>query len=399
MVKNRIKILSLILAGTFFTGNVFSGAAFENVTKVATAVETDDEDLNSDSSEIVDPDLNSNNSSNATYTDDTTDSTAATEAPTPTPTDTFVNNSNGVSIDDEEENSTIVTPGDADTTTTEEPVVDTSFTPYISFGDSLNASEKATVMKLLGVTDADLSSYKVIYVSNKEEYEYLGNYISKAQIGSRALSSVKVVKTEDGEGIKVTTYNINYCSAAMYQNALITAGIEDASVTVAGPFSLSGTAALVGAMKSYSAMTGEDISKTTMNTATEELITTAEIAESIGDTAKATELIAATKQKLFEDQLSSETDIRDALAVCSDALKVNLTEEDQKKIVDLMMKIKDENVDVNAIKEQAKNIYDKLKDSGIDFKNIDTTELKEKTGGFFANIFNAIKDFFTGLFG
>ena len=56
-------------------------------------------------------------------------------------------------------------------------------------------------------------------------------------------------------------------------------------------------------------------------------------------------------------------------------------------------------MDVDAIKEQAKDIYNKLKDSGIDFSNVDTAGLSEKVGGFFSNIFNAIKDFFHGLFG
>ena len=37
----------------------------------------------------------------------------------------------------------------------------------------------------------------------------------------------------------------------MYENALTTAGVTDATVTVAGPFNITGTAALVGAMNAY----------------------------------------------------------------------------------------------------------------------------------------------------
>ena len=40
-----------------------------------------------------------------------------------------------------------------------------------------------------------------------------------------------------------------------------------------------------------------------------------------------------------------------------------------------------------------------FKDAGIDFSKVDTKGLAEKVGDFFANIFNAIKDFFSGLFG
>ena len=51
-------------------------------------------------------------------------------------------------------------------------------------------------------------------------------------IGSRALSSVAVMDAKKGSGIKVTTKNINYCTASMYENALATAGVEDANVVI-----------------------------------------------------------------------------------------------------------------------------------------------------------------------
>ncbi len=276
---------------------------------------------------------------------------------------------------------------------------DTSYERYISFGANLKTGEKAKVMELLGVTESELKDYKTVTVTNEDEHHYLDDYLSKSVIGTRALSSVKIVKTEKGSGITVVTRNINYCTSSMYQNALITAGLEDADVTVAGPFELSGTAALVGAMKAYAAMTGEDISEDSMDAATDELVTTSELAESLGDKEKAAQLIAATKQKIFEDQLSSESDIRDAINSSADQLGIDVTEEQVDDITELMMKIKDQDIDVDALKEQAKNIYDKLKDAGIDFGKVDTEGLGEKVGGFFSNIFNSIKDFFTGLFG
>ena len=47
----------------------------------------------------------------------------------------------------------------------------------------------------------------------------------------------------------------------MYENALATAGIENADIKVAGPFNISGTAALVGAIKAYENMTGEEVNE------------------------------------------------------------------------------------------------------------------------------------------
>lgn len=275
---------------------------------------------------------------------------------------------------------------------------DTTFDRYIAFGQDLKPSEKQKVLDGFGISEADLSNYKTIEITNQEEHDYLGEYIASNVIGSRALSSVMVVKTEDGSGIQVSTRNISYCTSGMYCNALVTAGLKDAKVTVVGPFNISGTSALVGAMKAYSVMTGQDISQSTMDAATNELVTTAEVAESVGDKEKVEQLVAAVKQKVFEEQLSSAADIRDAVETSARALDINLSEEDIENITDMMKKVSQVDVDVDAIKEQASEIYNKLKDAGIDFDKVDTEGLADKVGSFFANIFNAIKDFFAGLF-
>lgn len=270
---------------------------------------------------------------------------------------------------------------------------------YIAFGADLKPSEKTSVLNIFGLTEAGLADYKTIEITNKDEHDYLGDYLDKSVIGTRALSSVMVVKTEEGSGILVSTNNVNYCTSGMYCNALITAGLSDAQVTVAAPFNISGTSALVGAMKAYSVMTGQDISESTMDTATDELVTTAEVAESIGDNDKVVQLVAAAKQKIFEEELSSMDDIRDAVEASAEALKINIKEEDVEKLSAMLKKVSEVDIDVDAIKEQASEIYNKLKDAGIDFSKVDTKGLAEKAGDFFANIFNAIKDFFSGLFG
>lgn len=276
---------------------------------------------------------------------------------------------------------------------------DTSYDRYIAFGQDLKASEKQKVLQGFGISESDLSNYKTIEITNQEEHDYLGDYIDSKVIGSRALSSVMVVKTEKGSGIQVETKNITYCTSGMYCNALVTAGLEDAQVTVVGPFGISGTSALVGAMKAYSVMTGKEISESTMDAATDELVTTAELADTIGDSEKVEQLVAAVKQKVFADNLTTKDDIHDAVQASANALDLNLSDDDVNKITDMMEKVSKVDVDVDAIKEQAKDIYNKLKDSGIDFSKVDTQGLADKVGNFFSNIFDAVRDFFTGLFG
>jgi len=276
---------------------------------------------------------------------------------------------------------------------------DTNFDRYIAFGEDLSSKERKAVLDGFGISEADVANYRTVEVTNQEEHDYLGDYIASSVIGKRALSSVMVVKTEEGSGIDVTVKNISYCTSGMYTNALVTAGLTDATVTVAAPFNISGTSALVGAMKAYSTMTGEDISDSTMDAATAELVTTADLGDSMGDKEKAAELIAAVKQKVFSENLASATDIRDAVQSSARALDLNISDEDVENIVDMMEKVSQVDIDVDAITEQAKGIYDKLKDAGVDFSNVDTSGLIERVGDFFAGIFQAIADFFTGLFG
>ncbi len=275
---------------------------------------------------------------------------------------------------------------------------DTNYQPYIAFGQNLKSSEKATVLAGFGITEADLANYKTVEVTNQEEHDYLGDYIASNVIGTRALSSVMVVKTESGTGIHVTTQNINYCTSGMYCNALLTAGLQDADVKVVAPFTISGTSALVGAMKAYSAMTGQDISEDTRDAATDELVTTAEIAESVGDSEKVEQLVAAVKQEIFSDGQTSRDDIVNTIEECSQKLDVSLTQAQKDQLTDLMVKISKQDIDVDALKEQAKDLYQKLKDSGFDFKNVDTDAIAKEAGGIFGRIFKAISDFFKKLF-
>ena len=151
--------------------------------------------------------------------------------------------------------------------------------------------------------------------------------------------------------MNVTTQNISYCTSGMYRNALITAGIKNADVKVAGPFKISGTAALVGVMKAYEEMTGKKISEKSKDAATDELITTGEVAENIGSD-DAEKLIADVKQKVAEDNLSSPSEIKQAIEESANDLNISLSDADKEKIQNLMDKISDLDLNVSQLKEQ-----------------------------------------------
>ena len=242
---------------------------------------------------------------------------------------------------------------------------------YVSLGADLSQKEKETVLKLLDIDN--LEDYDVEYITNKQEHEYLDEYLSQSVIGSRALSSVRV--KEGGDGIEVKTYNISFCTEGMYRNALATAGMQNAQVTVAGPFHISGTAALVGAMKAYESMTGEKVSEENLDAANQELVITGQVAESIGEE-EAEQLMALVKEKVVSRGAESVEDIKTIIDESANELNIKLSDEDRAKIEELMQKISDLNLDIGQLKEQAKDIYNKLESMGIEFNEGFFTKLK-----------------------
>jgi len=270
--------------------------------------------------------------------------------------------------------------------------------PYIALGADLKADERSTVLGLLEVTEDDLADYEVDSVSNAEEHEYLDSYLSASVIGSRALSSVKVVGKEDGYGIQVTTKNISYCTTGMYQNSLATAGVKNADVVVAGPFNISGTAALVGTIKAYGSMTGETLKPDNVEAATNELVVTSQLGESIQDQDKAEELIGAVKDIIVAQEITDEDKIEEVIDDTAQKMEISLSEEDKQKIADLMEKIAKLDLDVDALKEQAKELYDKLGELDIDVSEKDVDGFFASLGEWFSNTWETIKEKLAGLF-
>ncbi len=265
--------------------------------------------------------------------------------------------------------------------------------PFISLGADLTDSEEKTVLEYLGVSESDLSEYTVTEITNSMEHEYLDAYLDSSVIGTKALSSVLVTGKETGYGIQVTTYNISYCTVGMYQNALATAGIENADIIVAGPFSISGTAALVGVIKSYENMTGEKIEDESVEAATNELVVTSDLADNIGDSDTAEELVGFVKDEVSSsDKDLSEDDISDMIDQAETEFDISLSDEDKQNLLVLMDQIQGLDLDVDSLKEQVENLYDRLGDKDIDLNS-------EETQNFFSNLVDRFMDFLNNLFG
>ncbi len=267
--------------------------------------------------------------------------------------------------------------------------------PYLVLGQDLNADQLSTVLGLLGVENKDTyqQDYNVYYTTNAEEHEHFDNYLSQSVIGTKAYSSILLKKGKEGSGIHITTRNISYCTVEMYQNALITAGVSDVELVVAGPTNISGTAALVSAMKAYSIMTGEELDDTSVDAANNEIVVTGTLGDEIGDSEKAAELIAALKNELFADGKDiTEDDINTAIDQISQELGITISDSLRQQIIDLMKKIANSNFDVSALKEQAKDLFNQVSSLVDEISGGDPQ-------GFFTRIWNQIVAFFQSLFG
>ncbi len=275
------------------------------------------------------------------------------------------------------------------------PVLADSTDCVIALGEDLKENERAAVLKELGLTEADLEKNTVVTVTNAQEHEYLGSYLPPEVIGTRALSSCKVMRGEEGTGIQVETHNINYCTAEMYQNALATAGVKNAKVVVAGPFSISGTAALVGALKAYETQEDIHIKPENFDVSTSEIVTTSQLGESLKDSKKAAELIAAVKQIVAEKNLTDEEAIGKVIDEICAQLEITLTEDERQAVIKLMIKVSKLDIDVESLTKQAGDVYQELKNQGIDLSQYGITE-SDVNGflGFFVKLWRAIMKLF-----
>ena len=265
---------------------------------------------------------------------------------------------------------------------------------YIIFGADLSDDQKKTVLNLLGVVEEELPQYKILTVSNKEEHKYLDAFVDKDKIGTKAFSSVKFIPKAPGTGLKITTHNIDYCTVSMYQNALITAGVQDAEVVIAAPFELSGTAALIGIVKAYCDMTGEVLDEQVLMVATNELVLTGKLGTYLGDTDKVAEFIAYAKQLVISENLESDEEIKKAVLEAAKEVDIELTDDQVVQVVNLLKAVAKMDIDPHALAKQATDMYNRLKAMGIDLDEMDANSILDLIRKFLQQIL----DFLTGLF-
>ena len=253
-------------------------------------------------------------------------------------------------------------------------------------GANLTEEQISAVYSNFGVKRGDVTELRV---TNADERKYLEGYVEDSVIGTNSISCVYIEVLEEGEGLDVTTSNINWCTSQMYVSALATAGITDAKIIVAAPFEVSGTAALTGVYMAYEDITGETLDETAKLVSTQELTLTAELAEKIGSY-DSVEIVNELKLLLGETKNMTDEQLRREIESIASDLGVSLADTQISQLISLCRSL--EKLNPEQLKEKVESVQNTIAKLG---------QAKETVSNFFEgvkNVWNSIVDFFKGLF-
>lgn len=238
----------------------------------------------------------------------------------------------------------------------------------VTLGADLTEDQRNSMYEYFGTSSDKVDT---IEVNNTQERQYLEGIAPEEQIGSRTYSCAYVEPTTSG-GIQVKTANLTYVTSSMIASTLTTSGVENCNVVAAAPFAVSGTGALTGIMLAYEKASGKTLDEGQKEAATQELVTTTDLSDSVGNDA-ATDIMNQVKEDVIENDITDPSDIQDSINDATDKTGVTLTKDQIAQITDLMEKISQYDYDVKSLQTTLDNL----------------TGGKDK--GFFAGLWDSIK--------
>lgn len=260
----------------------------------------------------------------------------------------------------------------------------------VTLGSNLTQAQKDTMLKYFGVNKDEVV---ILEVNNQEERKYLQGVASEAQLGKKTYSCAYVEPTKSGSGINVKTANITWATPAMVATTLSTAGLTDADVVIAANFPVSGTGALTGIMKAFEDATGKPLEEDKKELASEELITTGDLGDDIGQD-KATGIVNDVKTEIIKNNTKDTVQIAETINNVVNNYNVTLTDEQIAKLEGLMEKISKQDYDYSEMKNALESV------SNVVNENLSAIGENVNTGFFdgIKNFFTGIGDWFKGLF-
>lgn len=221
----------------------------------------------------------------------------------------------------------------------------------LCFGADLNESQEKSLREYFNSPD----NIDAVYVDNTVAARQLGY----SDFTGRWYSSAYVKINENGTGINVKSNNLTLVTDGMLANALITSGITDADIIASAPFPVTGESALAGIFEGAERIIGIELKPEGKQVAQEEVEVTLDVADSIGSV-EATALINEVKARVIKEAPKTTDEISEIVSEVSSNLDININEATKEKVVSLMNKINDLDIDYDVIKDSIKQNSSKL---------------------------------------
>ena len=216
----------------------------------------------------------------------------------------------------------------------------------VTLGADLSDAQKQTMLKYFKVNADEV---RIIYVTNQDERARLGNYVPLEQIGTRTVSCAYVRPTTSG-GIKVRTANLNWVTGNMIATSLSTSGVTNCEVIAACPFEVSGTGALTGVLMAYEVASGTSLDATKKEIATQEIITTANLAEEVGQD-QAVNVVNSAKTEVIANNIQDADDIYNTVINIINQNGISISSEEIDHIVELLEEIAAQDYDYDEMED------------------------------------------------
>ncbi|MGI6029849.1 MAG: DUF1002 domain-containing protein [Candidatus Heteroscillospira sp.] len=252
----------------------------------------------------------------------------------------------------------------------------------VVIGADLTEDQVLAVYQDLGLTEQTLEQVKVLTMTNALERRYLEGLVPEEQLGTKSISCVLVAPGEGENSVSVR--NTDWCTEAMYLSAMATAGIENLSVQVTAPFTVSGTAAMAGIYMAYEDMTGQTLDEEGKRAGVIDLVTTGELAQELGGH-EALTLVTELKLILDETSQLDDEELMRRIDELAGDYKIKLNDYQREKLAEMCRSL--EKLDTDALRDKVEGVKDTLEKMG---------EMKDKAVSFWDAVmafFKAIGDF------
>lgn len=170
-----------------------------------------------------------------------------------------------------------------------------------------------------------------------------------------------MVNPTNSGGIQVKTANLSWVTSNMIASTLSTSGVVNCEVLAAAPFEVSGTGALTGIIMAYESAVGATLDSAKKEVATQELITTTEIANEIGQV-QATEIVNESKMQVIEGQVVNKNEIDIIINDVAEKGNISLSDEDRELLSQLLQEIAQQDYNYEEMKETLERVEQNMQE-------------------------------------